>query len=309
MRLLRAPLAPMLILAATVLLIVPMIIAALAKLLLPFSGVRRVGRRIVVGIAELWMTIVVMCFRLSYRTSIEVTGDTDFDRSHSYLMLCNHLSWIDVPVLLRAFHGRLPFYRFFLKRSLIWMPLLGIAFWALEYPFIRFRSEKYLERHPEKRGEGLETARRACRQLRNIPSTIVNFPEGAINTREKHQRQRPPYRHLLRPHAGGPSLVISAMGLQLDALLDVTIHYPAGPPSIPDFMLDRIPSVHVHVRRIDIPPDLVGGDYRNDPEFRARFRAWINDVWHGKDLLLEEMKADAVSCEDNRIEREKPGMH
>ena len=306
MRLLRVFLVPVLILAATLVLIVPMTVAALAKFLLPFPGVRRPGRRIVVGIAEFWMSIVVWCFKLSYRTRIMVTGDTGFDRKHSYLLLCNHLSWIDVPALLWAFHGRLPFFRFFLKRSLIWMPLLGIAFWALEYPFIRFRSEKYLERHPEKRGEGLETARRECRKLRKIPSTIVNFPEGAINTRERHQRQRPAYRHLLRAHAGGPSLVISAMGKQLDALLDVTIHYPDGPPSIADFMLDRVPCVRVHVRRIAIPPALIGGDYRNDPEFRARFRAWINDLWHGKDALIEHLKARGRPCSGNGVNDGQP---
>lgn len=294
MRFLRIPLAPVLILAATVVLIVPMTLAALVKLLLPFSAVRRIGRRTVAGIAEFWIWIVVQCFRLSYRTRIEVTGDTDFDRNHSYLLLCNHLSWVDVPVLLWAFRGRLPFYRFFLKRSLIWMPLLGIAFWALEYPFIRFRSQKHLERHPEKRGEGLETARRACEHLKGIPSTIVNFPEGAINTRERHRRQRPPFRNLLRPHAGGPSLVISAMGEQLDALLDVTVHYPGAAPSVRDFMLDRVACVRIHVRRISIPDALVGSDYRNDPEFRARFRAWLNGLWHGKDALIENMKARRV---------------
>ena len=306
MRFLRIPLAPVLILVATVVLIVPMIVAAAVKLLLPFTTARRLGRRIVARIAEIWMRIVVTCFRISYGTRIEVTGDTDFDRSHSYLLLCNHLSWVDVPVLLWAFCGKLPFFRFFLKRSLLWMPLLGIAFWALEYPFIRFRSQEYLDKHPEKRGEGLETARRACKRLKGVPSTIVNFPEGAINTPERHQRQGADHKNLLRAHAGGPSLVISAMGDQLDALLDVTIHYPDGRPSVADFMLDRVACVRVHVRRIDIPPALVGGDYQDDPEFRARFRAWINQLWHSKDALIEELKTrpfdtDLVDRENSRV--------
>lgn len=308
MKWLRVAFSPAVLFLATVVLIIPMIVVAVVKLLVPVNFVRRRCRRAVVAIAEFWLLIVVQCFRLAYQTRIVVTGDTDFDRNHSYLLLCNHLSWIDVPALLWAFSGKLPFYRFFLKRSLIWMPLLGIAFWALEYPFIRFRSKEYLERHPEKRGEGLETARRACRHLKGIPSTIVNFPEGAINTREKHQRQRPGYRNLLRPHAGGPSLVISAMGEQLDALLDVTIHYPAGPPSVADFMLDRVACVRVHVRRITIPVELVGGDYQDDPEFRARFRRWINDLWHGKDALIEEFKAHGQPCNSDLVEHEKSGV-
>lgn len=308
MRYPRVLAAPIFILISTLVLIVPMLIAAVVKFLLPSSTILRAGRRIVVGIAEFWMRIVVGCFRISYTTRIEVTGDTEFDRKHSYLLLCNHLSWVDVPILLWAFRGKLPFYRFFLKRSLIWMPLLGIAFWALEYPFIRFRSQKYLEQHPEKRGEGLEAARRACEHLEAIPSTVVNFPEGAINTRERHQHQRSGYRNLLRAHAGGPSLVISAMGEQLDALLDVTIHYPDGPPSVADFMLDRVACVRVHVRRIDIPSTLIGGDYPDDAEFRARFRAWINELWHGKDELIEDMKTHRRPCENAGAGHKKGGV-
>lgn len=290
MRYLRTLLAPLLILAATVILIVPMFIVALVKLLAPFTSMRRCCRRIVSGIAEAWILIVVGCFRISYNTRIEVTGDTEFDRRQSYLLLCNHLSWVDVPVLLWAFELRLPFYRFFLKHSLIWMPLLGIAFWALEYPFIRFRSRRYLERHPEKRGEGLHAARRACQRLRGVPATVVNFPEGAVLTRTRQRRQDCDYRNLLRPHAGGPSLVITAMGEQLDALFDVTIHYPDGPPSISDFLLDRVACVRVHVRRIHVPVGLTEGDYQRDPEFRKRFRAWLNDLWHSKDALIEELR-------------------
>ncbi len=290
MRSARVLLAPLLIFPATVVLIIPMFVVGLVKLLVPLALVRRGCRGTAAAIAEVWIMIVVGCFRLSYDTRIEVTGDTDFDRRRSYLLLCNHLSWVDVPVLLWAFELRLPFYRFFLKHSLVWLPLLNIAFWALEYPFIRFRSRSYLERHPEKRGEGLQAARRACKRMRGIPATVVNFPEGALFTPSRHQQQESDYRHLLRPHAGGPSLVISAMGEQLDALLDVTIHYPDGPPSIPDFLLDRVRVVHVHVRRLAIPDELVGGDYQNDPEFRHRFRAWINDLWNSKDALIEDLK-------------------
>jgi len=289
---LRPLLAPLVIVPATLVLIVPMLVTALVRLLIPLDAVRRRCRRTATGIAESWLVVVVWSFRHSYDTRIDVTGDLDFDRNHSYLLLCNHQSWVDVPVLLQAFRQRLPFYRFFMKRSLIWMPLLGIAFWALEYPFVRFRSGRYLERHPEKRGEGLTTAIRACKQIRGVPTTIVSFPEGAIFTRPRHQRQQSRYRNLLRPHAGGSSLVISAMADQLDALIDVTLHYPDGAPGIADFLCNRVRAVQVHVRRIEIPESMTQGNYQDDPEFRESFRDWLNDIWDEKDTLIEEMKHD-----------------
>lgn len=298
---LRPLIAPPVIFVVTAILIVPMILVAVIKLLLPLEAVRRPCRRIVTRIAETWVSIVVWSFRISYDTRIEVTGDLEFDRNKSYILIANHLSWIDVPVLLRMFGLRLPFYRFFLKRSLIWLPFLGIAFWALEYPFIRFRSRRYLERHPEKRGEGLETARRACEHIRGVPSTIVTFPEGAIFTRQLHQRQRSRYRHLLRPHAGGPSLVISAMADQLDSLIDVTLHYPDGTPGVPDFLCNRVRAVRVHVRRIEIPESMTRGDYQEDPEFRERFRDWLNGIWKQKDQLLEQLttrREDRAFCDE-----------
>ena len=306
MKRLRPLVAPLIIFLVTVVLIIPMLVTAVVKLLLPLNSVRRPCRRIVTRIAATWVSITAWSLRISYDTRFEITGETDFDRNKSYILLSNHHSWVDVPVLLRVFGLRLPFYRFFLKRSLIWMPLLGIAFWALEYPFVRFRSSRYLEKHPEKRGEGLAAARRACKHIRGVPTTIVSFPEGAIFTRQRHQRQESRYRNLLRPHAGGPSLVISAMADQLDALIDVTLHYPDGAPGMPDFMCNRVRAVQVHVRRIEFPKSMTRGNYQDDPEFRKRFRHWLNDIWHEKDAIIEDMKRNQqVNRQATRSARSK----
>ncbi|MDT8410347.1 MAG: acyltransferase [Wenzhouxiangellaceae bacterium] len=289
-RRLRCLAAPILMLVATIVLLLPMSATALAKLLIPNTGFRQACRRLVVRIAQAWTAIVVKIFRFAYATRVEVRGFQDFDRDRSYMLICNHQSWVDVPALLQAFENRLPFYRFFVKRQLIWLPLIGIALWALEYPFIRFRSRSYLEKHPEKQGEGLETARRACQKIRGQPATIVNFPEGAIFTNATHGRQNPRYRNLLSPHAGGLAQVLTSIGDQLDGLLDVTIEYPDGTPGVWQFLSNRVPRVEVHVRKIDIPDALTGGDYANDPEFRRRFRKWLNGIWQEKDERLQRMR-------------------
>lgn len=292
MNMLRILVPPLVTVPVTFVLIVPMLLAALVRVAVPIESWRRFCRHVARRIAELWVGITVRMFRACYDTRHEVTGDLDVDRTQSYLLVANHLSWVDVLILLEAFDGRVPFYHFFLKKPLIWLPLIGLACWALDYPFLKLYTREYLERHPEKRGEDLETARAACERIRGLPATVVTFPEGRLFTPERHRRSKPPYRHLLRPRAGGTSLVLSAMGDRLDALLDVTIHYPDGAPRLGQFLANRVPRVRVHVRQRAIPSAMTRGDYQSDPAFRAQFREWLNEIWREKDELLEEMKSE-----------------
>lgn len=287
---LRAIFTQLIILPLTIILIAPMMVVAFLKLLVPIRPFRRICTRIVLGIGEIWAWLVARVFRLAHQTRYEINELPAVDRDHSYLLICNHQSWADIPVLLETFDGRVPFYRFFLKKQLMWLPFLGMAFWALEYPFMRRHSKAYLEKHPEKRGEDLKATQRACEKMRGIPATIINYPEGTRCTPAKQKKQGSPYRHLLRPKAGGISFVLSSMGDQLEALLDVTIHYPDGVPGFWQFLANGVPRIQVHVEKRPLPSDMLHGDYQNDPAFRARFQDWINRLWEEKDERLESMK-------------------
>lgn len=286
----RALLTQLVILPATVILIIPMMLVAFIKVIVPNRRFRRFGTRVVIGIGEIWAWMVPRVFRALHHTRYEVSGDLNVDRRHSYMMISNHQSWVDIPVLLEVFDGGVPFYRFFLKRELIWLPLLGMAFWALEYPFMKRYSKAYLEKHPEKRGEDLKATRKACERMQGLPATIINYPEGTRFTPAKQEKQQSPYRNLLRPRAGGISFVLTSMGDQLDGVIDVTIRYPDGVPGFLQFLGNGVPRIQVHVRKLPVPEAMTRGDYQNDPEFRARFQAWINQLWQEKDDLLEEMK-------------------
>ncbi|MCP1728627.1 1-acyl-sn-glycerol-3-phosphate acyltransferase [Natronospira proteinivora] len=280
----------LIILPVTITLIIPMMLVAILKLLIPIRVFRRRCTRIVLGIGELWAWLVTGVFRFAHQTRYEINPLPPVDRDHSYLVICNHQSWVDIPVLMAVFDGRVPFYRFFLKKQLMWLPFLGIAFWALEYPFMQRHSKAYLEKHPEKQGEDLKITQKACAKMRGIPATIINYPEGTRCTPTKQAKQGSPYKHLLRPKAGGISFVLSSMGDQLDALLDVTIHYPDGVPGFWQFLCNGVSRIQVDVQKRPLPKDLLHGDYQNDPEFRQRFQTWVNQLWEEKDQRLEAMK-------------------
>lgn len=205
-----------------------------------------------------------------------------------YLVTSNHQSWADILVLQKVTNRRVPSLKFFLKQQLIWVPLLGLAWWALDFPFMKRYTRAQLEKHPELKGKDMETTRRACEKYAHYPVSVMNFFEGTRFTRAKHDEQGSPYLHLLKPKAGGAAFTLKAMGGQLHTLLDFTIIYPPGTTrSLIGFLGGAMDEVQVIVHRRPIPDWASQGDYENDPEFRARIQGWISELWAEKDALIQ----------------------
>src|SRR5699024_11884010 len=175
----------------------------------------------------------------------------------SYLVISNHQSWVDIAALVETFNGRTPYFKFFLKKELVWVPFLGLAFWALVYPFMKRYSREVLDNHPELKGKDLEITRRACEKFKDMPVSVVNFLEGTRFTPAKKARQQSPYESLLRPKAGGVAFVMAAIGDNLDALLDVTVVYASDQaPGFWDLLCGKVPRVVVDIRNYQLGPAL-----------------------------------------------------
>jgi len=226
---------------------------------------------------------------LPTKWEIEGIGDEVRPDGH-YLIMANHLSWVDIFALFRAFHGRAAFIRFFLKRQLFWTPIIGQACWALEFPFMRRYTPEYLEKHPEKRGTDLMTTRKACQRYRNFPVAILNFLEGTRLTAEKHAASKSPYRHLLPPRIGGIGFVLAALGEQLDAIYDVTLAYPPDNDiTMGRFVAGRVPRIVIRARRVTPPPHVFDPAVTHPGPERDALKVWIEGMWREKDALLEEL--------------------
>ena len=273
----------------TVLLVPPLMMVAMFKWLIPFAGWRTLCDRMLNGIAAFWVSINNWNIHHIHRVRWDITGLENLSPDQWYMVLANHQSWVDILVLQAIFHKRIPFLKFFLKKELIWVPFLGLAWWALDFLFMRRHSPEYLEQHPEKRGEDLDVTRRACEKFRLIPTSVMNFVEGTRFTERKHAAFKSPYRHLLPPRPGGTSFVLSAMGGMLHSMLDVTIAYTGRTPSFWDLCCGRLGTVTVDIRRRAIDERLAAGDYAGDPAFRARFKEWLAGIWTEKDQLLDRL--------------------
>ena len=288
----RIPLAVLLLMLNIIVHVVPLLALTLIKLLLPVPGLRRGLSRVLVVIAESWIGVNNRLFELFTRTRWDVVGLEGLRTDGNYLVLCNHQSWVDIPVLQKVFNRRIPFLRFFLKSQLIWVPLLGPAWWALDFPFMKRYSREKLLRHPQLQGKDMAATRRACEKFRHMPVSVMNFVEGTRFTRAKHDAQSSPFRHLLRPKAGGVAFVLDAMGEALHAIVDVTIVYMDGPCTMMDLFAGRVRHVQVEVRELPIGPEL-RGDYDHDLTFRGRVKAWVSDLWRDKDARIERMLVTA----------------
>ncbi|HQR45204.1 MAG TPA: acyltransferase [Thermoanaerobaculia bacterium] len=267
----------------------------LAKLVVPVAGWRRLSGKALVAIGEAWIAVNSRGLALTQPTLWKVTLPPTLRRDASYLVVPNHQSWVDIPVLQKVFRGRIPFLRFFLKQELIWVPVLGAAWWALDFPFMKRHSKEALEKNPEKRGEDLETTRRACERFRDVPASILNFAEGTRFTEAKRARSGSAFRHLLPPKTGGIAFTAAAMGPVLRSLLDVTIVYPAGRPGFWDLISRGLPEIVVTVREVPIPSDWFTGDYQGDEAFRERVQADVRRLWQAKDAEIGRILAPAAA--------------
>ncbi|HUT53565.1 MAG TPA: acyltransferase [bacterium] len=261
---------------------------AFLKFIFPVPAWRRLCGKALNAIATNW--IMVNNWNLWLLTGIrwKVTGLEALRMDQWYLVVSNHQSWSDILVLQKVFNRRVPFLKFFLKQELIWVPILGLAWWALDYPFMKRYSKEFLEKHPELKGKDLATTRKACEKFRTMPVSIMNFVEGTRFTAAKHESQRSPYRRLLRPKAAGVAFVLGAMGERLSGILNVTIVYPDGARDLWQFLCGRVGEVRVKVEALPVTPEILG-DYFDDEQYRERFQEWLNGLWAEKDGVFGEM--------------------
>ncbi len=288
---------PIVVGAITALAVMAITIAAFLLLLpgialkpIPLPPLQRTCSRYCVWIATNWVAYLKLIFRLLHAVQWEIDVRTPLQARQNYLLIANHQSWADILLLFDVFHGRTPFPRFFLKWELIYVPIIGLACWAMDFPFMRRHSKQALAAHPELRTQDLDTTRRACSLYRTEPVTVVNFLEGTRFSETKRVARQSPYRHLLRPKAGGMSFTLNAMGEQFAGVIDVTIGYrPTDKPLLWSFCCGEQDQLSVHIDLLPIPQDLLCGDYESDPGYRQRFQHWINGIWQRKDARLERM--------------------
>ena len=259
----------------------------LLKLILPFAA----------PLLNPFMNRLMFSFGIVSVALIKLTNRVEWDfkihgelnKNDWYLMTPNHLSWLDIILLIEFAADKIPAPKFFLKKELIWLPFVGLGAWALDMPFMQRYSRAFVEKNPHLKGKDIETTRKYCEKFKKQPTTVINFVEGSRFTSEKHETRNSSYENLLPPKAGGIAFTLAAMGELFTNVLDVTLLYPNNSDKpMMDMLSGRLNKVVIHVDVLPVDDQIVG-DYFNDSKFQARFQNWLNGLWHQKDRLIGQI--------------------
>jgi 1-acyl-sn-glycerol-3-phosphate acyltransferase len=272
----------------TILWVTPIVLLALLKLI-PIVPLQKVLSYLIDGCAGCWVQLNTLNQQLLSPLKIEIIDMPELSTRQWYMVISNHQSWVDILVLQRIFSQKIPFLKFFLKQQLIFVPVIGLAWWALDFPFMKRYSREFLAKNPHLKGKDVEATRKACQKFKHKPVSVMNFVEGTRFTPAKWQKQQSPHSNLLLPRAGGLSFAINAMSESIDTILDVTICYPDGTPTYWQLMCGDVKRVRIKVASEQITEALIG-DYQDDPEFKTKFQFWLNDLWQRKQKTLEQLK-------------------
>ncbi|MCP5091890.1 MAG: acyltransferase [Gammaproteobacteria bacterium] len=267
---------------------IPILFLAIIKLVVPLPSLRRGVTRLLMACGENWISVNSAILLTFASIDWQARGLENLRRDEWYLIMVNHQTWIDILVLQKVFNRRIPFLKFFIKQQLIWFPFLGIAWWAMDMPFMKRFSPSYLVKNPHMKGQDLRRTRKACEKFRHTPTSVINFLEGTRFSVEKRDRKNSPYQHLLVPRAGGFAIAMSSMGRLFGTILDVTLVYPNGAAKFWDMCCGSHVQVIVNVKERPVEEWLLSRNYEEDRDFRRRVHRWLGEIWQEKDELIQQ---------------------
>jgi 1-acyl-sn-glycerol-3-phosphate acyltransferase len=260
------------------------------KLLMPEALRPRYANPFVIGVANVWLAVILWWLRNVLRIRFDVENNVELSRNQWYMVVSNHQSWVDIFALFHVTKGKIPLLKFFIKKELMKVPVVGQAWWAMDYPFMQRHSPAYIAKHPEKADDDLKATKKACEKFSLVPTSIVNFLEGTRFDEVKRAKQKAPYKYLLRPKAGGIAFAIQALGERFSSMIDTTIVYENNPPSFWDLACGRVGTVSMNLRHVEIPEKFIKMDYQHNRDDKKDFQNWLHELWLEKDERISQMK-------------------
>lgn len=258
------------------------------KIIFPFKIVyKKMGAPLHL-FADLWSWGIVKVIDIFSGIEWDIRNSAKLDRNSWFLIISNHQSWNDILVLMKVFHFKIPYYRFFIKRELLYFPIMGFFWWVLDYPTMRRYSKEKLAKNPELAVKDKAETVKQAKRYHSYPVSIVNFLEGSRFTPAKKDRQQSPFNNLLKPKAGGISLMLSLMQDKIKKVLNVTIVYQEKERGFLDLLTRKFKKIVIQIEEIT-PDSSWFGDYENNLEFRESFQNKINILWQEKDILIEKI--------------------
>ncbi len=270
--------------------LIPLIYPLLFLKFIPIQTLKAFADKVLVSIAEIWIQNDYRISTFMFGIKFEVQGldHPEISYHKNYMIICNHQSWSDIYVIQSVLNRKVPFIRFFTKDSLKWVPILGQAWLALDFPFVKRSKREDLIKNPALANRDIDSVRKVCAKFKNIPFCILNFVEGTRRTPERMKKlvKKNPYQYLLRPHSGGISVVATELRESLHGVLDLTLIYPNDKSTFYDLMQGNVRAIKVIIDFIPISEVPVETNPQYAPMSKAMKR-WVDDRWQKKEEALK----------------------
>lgn len=274
----------------------PIMILGLIRILIPLSLIANLCEQCNFWLYRIWVFDNAMILKLTNNIKWHISGDKIPKIKKSCVVISNHLSWADIIILCCVYRGRIPTTKFFMKHSLIYIPFVGLACYALGMPFLRRYSREKLLKDPKLRNADIESTKKACRRLATNPSSLINFVEGTRFTPVKAKLARSQYQNLMPPKAASVAIALGEIGKDIDYVFNTTLVYPHNRyPSKPfiDLLKGKLKDVYADIELVKVTPE-ISGDYLGDKAYKHQFTMHLRDVWQEKDEKITKILKDSV---------------
>lgn len=238
---------------------------AIVSLLLPFEFVSRACFFLVkhlyrwcVWVDSFWMQQVV---------GIKLSVDGEANTHPAPVVICNHQSWFDIPLIQDVISKDGPMIKFLIKQELAWVPIIGWICLVLDFPRLN-RSKQIGDRKAD------FSIIEKTTKSHGKQGALLIFPEGTRYTANKHLSQASPYQHLLKPKAGGMKIIKKNTD-PATPLIDITINYGEKQPHIWRCLHGNPRHIHINIEHFTL------AQLDNVEE-------WLNQRWQEKDTILNQ---------------------
>ena len=257
------------------------------KFFLPITALKVLFTKFIIKVGELWIFTNKIWVKALHNPKWQIIGKENIKSDGWTIATSNHQSFADIFLLQDITNRKMPMLKFFMKYVLIYVPIIGLSWWALDMPFLKRYTKKQLENNPELRGKDVREMKRALKHYALYPVTVFSFAEGTRFTIKKNLHQKSPFKNLLKPKEGGLATALSLVN-EIDSLIDFTIKFDTKKRSFWDYLCGRMNSVKVIIREIKIPAKFLNIDLLENKILRSEFKDWLHDIWNEKDILIDK---------------------
>ena len=255
------------------------------KFFLPITALKVLFTKFIIKVGELWIFTNKIWVKALHNPKWQIIGKENIKSDGWTIATSNHQSFADIFLLQDITNRKMPMLKFFMKHVLIYVPVIGLSWWALDMPFLKRYTKKQLENNPELHGKDVREMKRALKHYALYPVTVFSFAEGTRFTIKKNLHQKSPFKNLLKPKEGGLATALSLVN-EIDSLIDFTIKFDTKKRSFWDYLCGRMNSVKVIIREIKIPAKFLNIDLLENKILRSEFKDWLHDIWNEKDTLI-----------------------